>query len=96
MSYKGRISTGRTLRDSLSVMTTGGVVDAVALGPVVSGLIAEVAIEDGSDLGLLAGGVVSESSSSTPSLLLDPPKAASNMYHSFGTGAPTMAVVKLL
>ena len=90
MSYKDRISTGRTLQDSSRVMTTGGVVDAVALGMVVSGLTTGVAVEASSDLGLLASGAVSGFSSSALSLLSDPPKAASNKSHSLGTGAPMM------
>ena len=60
-----------------------------------SGLADGVAMEDGSDLSLLAGGAVSGSSSSTPSSLSESPKAASSRSHSLGTGAPTIAAVKL-
>ena len=76
------------------MMTKGGVGDTVALGRVGSGLTAEVAMEDGSDLGFLASDVASRSPYSTPSLLSESPKAASNRSHSLGTGAPASAVMK--
>ena len=46
-------------------MTKGGVVNIVPLGMVVLQLTGGVAVEDGSDLGLLIGGAVSGSFSST-------------------------------
>ena len=68
VSFRGRLSTGRTLWYSSKVMMKGGVGDTVALGRVGSGLTAGVAMEDDSDLGFLASGVASRSPYSTPSL----------------------------
>ena len=53
VSYNGRPSTGRMLWDSSRVMATGGVVDAMALGTVDSGLTAKVVVEQGSEPGSL-------------------------------------------
>ena len=74
VSYKGRLLIGTMLQDSSKVTATGGVVDAVAPGMVDLGGTNEVVVEEGFDLGVLASGIVSGSSSSTSSSLLDPPK----------------------
>ena len=89
-------STGRMLWDSSKVMATRGVADAVAVAPgtVVLGATAEVVVEEGSNLGLLGGGAVSWSSSSSSFSLLDSPKATSNKSHTLGTGPLPMASVK--
>ena len=55
-------------------MTKGVAVTAVALGMVSLGLTTEVAVENGSDLGLLASSMATRSSSSAPSSLSEPQK----------------------
>ena len=76
------------------MLARGGVANTMALGMAGSGLADGVAIEDGYDLGLLAGGGMPGLSSSTSSSLSEPPKAASSRSHSLGIGTPAIAAVK--